>query len=857
MTPPNPDMADVTPPLPVASDAAGAAMIASVLRGQDAGVERPGDEAGLYTLVEKLGDGGFGSVWRAVQEEPIGREVALKIIKPGMDSLEVLGRFEQERAALSMMDHPNIARVLDAGTTARGRPFFVMELVNGVPITTYAIRHGLGVRERLGLFKDVCAGVQHAHQKGIIHRDLKPSNILVTEVDGVPVPKIIDFGIAKAVSAAGHAGSTLMTRAEQMIGTPLYMSPEQARGSPDIDTRSDVYALGVLLYELLTGQPPFDASTLMHAGHEEMRRVISEVQPRKPSVLALQTSRQGQARDGAAKCGTRSMTHGVKLRIDRDLDLITLRALEKDRVRRYESATAFADDIRRFLNHEAVTARAPSMLYLGRRWARRHRSLAVAAVVCLLAIIAGSSVAVWQAVRATRSEARAVANAQDADAAMRVVMESLRDFDPTKKGRAFNREELSRELVRRVKHFSGDPVRKADMLLSLATITRGEETIKVLDEALALARPALAADDPKLWQFRFALAWRGANQNHPERIQQGVDELRELLPWARAHFGEEDSRTVRCGYELGRGLGVAGRWQEALDLLAQACETLKSHPGLMSSGERSFFRMDYAGALFKTGHAAEALDTSRENVRLMVEEQGEKFYDTARAMFRHAGLCRDAGELSEAAASARRALGSFLASVGPLDTMYDETLDLLLAVLTQQQDTEGLLALHRDVLRVHDEKLGPMNKRTSQRAAEYEAALVAAKRLDEADKLATGWLSRRRTPEGAIPADCEQLLRPHIGVLRGTAQWPRAEAALRDLIALVEHARPDDVQRWGDTDNLGDVLNQQHKFAEAIPVLEKSIAALEKTKDDDAVKRLHLPQARRRLERARSGRQEP
>jgi serine/threonine protein kinase/Flp pilus assembly protein TadD len=356
--------------------------------------ERPGTVIGPYKLLEEIGEGGFGVVFMAEQLHPVRRKVALKVLKPGMDTRPVVARFEAERQALALMDHPNIAHVLDGGETTGGRPFFVMELVRGVPITDYCDQNGLPPRERLGLFVSVCQAVQHAHQKGIIHRDLKPGNVLVTLHDGVPVVKVIDFGIAKALGQQ-LTDKTLFTSCAQMIGTPLYMSPEQAELSGlDIDTHSDIYSLGVLLYELLTGTTPFDKERVQAAGYDEMRRILREEEPPRPSA---RISTLGQA---AATVSARRQSDPGRLRqlFRGELDWIVMKALEKDRNRRYESASAFAADVQRYLHDEPVLACPPSAWYRFRKFARRNKAgLATAVVAALAALAAVGGLAVSNA----------------------------------------------------------------------------------------------------------------------------------------------------------------------------------------------------------------------------------------------------------------------------------------------------------------------------------------------------------------------------------------------------------------------------------------------------------------------------
>ena len=356
---------------------------------QPAVAEGPGTAIGPYKLLQQIGEGGFGVVYMAEQERPVRRKVALKIIKPGMDTKEVIARFEVEEQALALMDHPNIAHVFDAGATESGRPYFVMELVKGIPITDYCDQYNLATQERLDLFASVCHAVQHAHQKGIIHRDIKPSNVLVTLHDGEPVVKVIDFGVAKAINQR-LTERTLFTKFAQLVGTPLYMSPEQAELSGlDVDTRTDIYSLGVLLYELLTGTTPFDKQRIHEAAYDEIRRIIREEEPRKPST---QISTLG---DTASKISAHRKTEPKKLSalLRGDLDWIVMKALEKDRTRRYATAKDFAADVMRYVNDEPVEASPPSVVYRFRKYVRRNsRAVAVATTaVILLVLIAGGA----------------------------------------------------------------------------------------------------------------------------------------------------------------------------------------------------------------------------------------------------------------------------------------------------------------------------------------------------------------------------------------------------------------------------------------------------------------------------------
>jgi tetratricopeptide (TPR) repeat protein len=502
--------------------------------------EGPGTVVGRYRLLQLIGEGGFGAVYMAEQREPVQRRVAVKVVKLGMDTKKVIARFEAERQALAMMDHPNIAHVLDAGATDTGRPYFVMELVRGDPITEYCDRENMSIRARLELFQQVCRAVQHAHQKGVIHRDLKPSNILVAEIDGRPLPRIIDFGIARAT--AGHArltDKTLFTDFRQFIGTPEYMSPEQAgMGVVDIDTRSDIYSLGVLLYELLTGGPPFDPKRLRSATWEEMRRIIREDEPQRPStrLYAHQDTREVAARRRTGPAQLIGLVRG-------DLDWIVMKCLEKDRRRRYETANGLAMDIGRYLAAEPVVAAPPSPIYRLRKFVARHRGAVVAAVAVALVLMlgtistsAGLAWALHEAERAQRAEGQ------------------------TRRRAA----ELEQEIAFKEAQFAN-----LDAALQFASVRNRGQAAAYLRNALEGRREALGDADVLTLDTMMNL---GVVLLKLDELDEAERLLQEALDGFRRLRGEDDPRTILCMSWLGAARENLGRLEEAELLCGEAAE---------------------------------------------------------------------------------------------------------------------------------------------------------------------------------------------------------------------------------------------------------------------------------------------
>jgi len=530
---------------------------------------------GRYRLLQKIGEGGMGEVWLAEQKEPVRRRVALKLVKAGMNTRQVIARFESERQALALMDHPAIARVFDAGSTAHGTPYFVMEYVAGVPITAYCDHHRLNTRERLELFMQVCEGVQHAHQKAIIHRDLKPSNILVTEVDGRSAPKIIDFGVAKALTQK-LTPDTMFTRAGVLIGTPEYMSPEQTDSSgEDIDTRTDVYSLGIIFYELLAGAPPIE---LRKIPFEEFLRRLREEEPPKPSTR-IRTQDPATSTEVARRRQSEPLTLAKQMR--GDLDSIALKALEKDRSRRYDSPSAFAADIRRYLNHEAVLAVPTAAAYRARKFARRHRGALATSGAFALVLIAAAGISVWQSIRATRQRNRADAEAAAAQAVNDFLQNDLlaqanSDIqapntrpDPDLTVRIA----LDRAAARIAGKFDRQPEVEAAIrnTVGQAYINLGHypQAREQLESALRLERRVLGPDSPKTLATMVKLgevAWRQGQLAEAEALLVGA------LESSRRVFGPEHRDTLTCMWWLTVVYDSEGKRTQSAPLYKQLVE---------------------------------------------------------------------------------------------------------------------------------------------------------------------------------------------------------------------------------------------------------------------------------------------
>jgi eukaryotic-like serine/threonine-protein kinase len=564
--------------------------------------------AGRYKLLEEIGQGGMGTVWAAEQTTPVRRKVALKLIKAGMDSRSVLARFEAERQALALMDHPNIAKVLDGGLTDSGRPYFVMEYVKGVPITEYCDATRLSVGERLNLFVQVCSALQHAHQKGIIHRDLKPSNILVAPYDDKPVPKVIDFGLAKAMHQS-LTEKTLYTGHEMVVGTPLYMSPEQAQlNNLDVDTRADIYSLGVLLYELLTGTTPLERRRFKEAAWDEIRRMIREEEPPRPSVRLSST-------DTLPSLATYRHTEPAKLKklVRGELDWIVMKALEKDRTRRYETASGLARDIQRYLDDEVVEARPPSPGYRIGKFVRRHKAQVITAGLVMIALLAGFVGTTWGLVREARANARlseSLAREQNANMALsaanakvearyNLAVEAIKTFHTGVSEDFLLKEEKFKDLRNRLLKSAAEFYDKLSALL-------GEKTDQASRQALAQANFELAN-----------LTWKVGSTEDALTVHRAVLAAREALAL-------EQGAAATAKVEVGRSLTAVatllswtGKTVEALaacrrseSLLAElavgdpaARETLAACRGCIGGILFRMGRTDEAMAIYKLARA--------------------------------------------------------------------------------------------------------------------------------------------------------------------------------------------------------------------------------------------------------------
>jgi serine/threonine protein kinase len=679
--------------------------------------ERPGAVIGPYKLLEQIGEGGFGVVFMAEQTRPMRRKVALKVLKPGMDTKQVVARFEAERQALALMEHPNIARVLDAGETASGRPYFVMELVRGYPVTQFCDENNLSIPERLRLFMAVCQAVQHAHQKGIIHRDLKPSNILVTLHDGVPVVKVIDFGIAKALGQQ-LTDKTLFTNFAQFVGTPLYMSPEQAEMSGiDVDTRSDIYSLAVLLYELLTGTTPFDRDRLRTAAYDEIRRIIREEEPARPSkrlstlgpTLTLVSARR------------KSDPQRLSRLCRGELDWIVMKALEKDRNRRYETAGAFAADVQRYLHSEPVLACPPSATYKFRKYARKHRKAfaAVAGLVALL--VAGATVSVWQAVRAVRERDRADENfrlAHDAvDRYFTKVSESpaLQDLRDLRKDLLLQTREFYERFVRAQPEQVALQADLARACGNLAEIYRLEGRPQESESSFRRAADLyekLVREFPEEEAYRFPLVtqYQGLSSlyqdtGHPEKAEQpllSAAAIAEKL--AKLHPDNVDyiillassySRRARWENNRGNAAGILAWDEKGIDTLRPILVQQPRHP----KARREYLDLSIgrAVALAQLGHYARAARDAEEiaaqddltrvdvyNVACVYSRCAEAAgKDAARTPAARADLREQCA--SRAVATLRQAVTKGFKNVPALQT------DLDLNALRGREDFQGLL----------------------------------------------------------------------------------------------------------------------------------------------------------------------
>ena len=850
--------------------------------------ETLGTIIGPYKLLQQIGEGGFGSVFMAEQQKPVVRRVALKIIKLGMDTHQVVARFEQERQALAILDHPNIAKVFDAGATETGRPYFVMELCTGEPIDSYCDRHNLSIPERLELFAQVCQAVQHAHTKGIIHRDLKPGNVLVSMQDGKPGAKVIDFGIAKA-TASRLTEKTLFTEHKQIIGTPEYMSPEQAEGSLDIDTRTDIYALGVMLYELLTGSTPFSSKQLRSAAYAEIQRIIREVDPPKPSTRLSQNT--DTIASVAAKRHTEPKRLGTVVR--GELDWIVMKALEKDRQRRYETANGLAMDVRRYLAGEAVLAAPPSSAYQLRKFIGRNRVVVTAGMAVAAALFIGLVAFAWQAevardqrdiavaARQAEAEQRILAVAAQAETQKRASQlkevsefqaKMLRDINPTQAGERLVkdiRERFDAAMAKANVPEQQRTARSETFAKELGEVNATDAAVEMIDRTIL--RPAITAVDAEFKEqpvvdasLRHTLA--ELYKNIGRYAEATVLEER-ALETRRRVLGEDDLDTVRSITNLGSIMEAKGDRAKAEGLYREALD--KHRRGLGEKGLESFKSMGNLGNFLRAqGKFAEAEPLLRSALEGERKLLGPKHRDTLIATNTYGFLLIDQGKVKEAEPYWREAYETGKREFGPDDPdvlVWTNNMGGLTGTMGRHADAaqfyreamEGAKRVHglehpntltctmsyansltslgrqteaepymREILEARRRTLGPDHPDTLIAMSNLGSLLREQSKFDEAERLLGDAMERRtRTLGKEHPSSLVSIAM--LGRLYSDqGKYAQAEATYLEMLDRSKTV-------WGDEhperlvcyNNLGGVLLTQEKFTEAEIWIRKSFDA--------------------------------
>ncbi len=767
-------------------------------RVQQAGaIEKPGDWIGRYHLLQQIGEGGWGIVFLAEQKEPVRRRVALKVIKPGMDSKSVIARFEAERQALALMDHPHIAKVFDAGTTDSGRPYFVMELVRGVKITDYCDQHSLSTEERLALFAQVCEAVQHAHQKGIIHRDIKPSNILVTEsLEGAPLPIVIDFGVAKAMTNQQLTDKTLFTAFEMLIGTPAYMSPEQAALTTiGVDTRTDIYSLGVLLYELLTGSTPFNTSELLKAGLDEIRRVIRDQEPQRPST---RLSRMTRADLTTVAQHRRSEPPRLIRAIRGDLDWIVIKCLEKDRTRRYETANGLALEVKRFLHNETISARPPSRLYRFRKMAQRNMLLfaAVSVVVILtLASLVVVSLALAKERRTRRQLAAALIESKTNEAKAK-----------TEAAKSHETKEFLEEMLAGVSPWVR---RGADVTLLQKILDRTAKRIGVE----MTNQPAVEAE----LRGQIGRLYSEIGNN-----DQAAPMLRAAVALDRAEFGPQSAETAVALNDLGWALFRKENLDEAARVNSEALDIrqqLFGHENPLVAES-----MDHLGSVYRHQHKLGQADKLiRESLGIRERRFGVDSAEAADSLHNLAVILDDEGKSAESEVVADRLL-----SIRQQLDQDDPSLAAALGDAAWAASRNGKLdkseSLYQQTLTARRKFLGDDHPEVARAISALGDIMRRRGNLTEAAAVMSAAVSIQTKLLGEDHPDTLYSLGNLGSILEGEGKWPEAETVYRETLMAWRKTKGNEFPYaiWA-LQHYAAVLTAEKKFDQAKQELDQTL----------------------------------